>query len=814
MPTQAKEIFEAQSKSLYELLSLNGLGLYIPPYQRNYGWGKEKVNRLIDDTLHGLNKLSTGHESFTFLGTVITIHDVEHKTVHPIVKSQVPAKVLTVIDGQQRLSSLMLLLVNLHNLISQYSWKTFRGKSPESSETERYSLYEETIKILGKLGKTFYEDQNIGSASIYPRLIRAFVDQWATDENKKYNSPIAHLIYTYAQTISTRDTKVKPADFKPLPRDGRGEGEADLVKRFTEIRKSLVKLAKLSPIEELEDFPPLSSLDPENAPNKTQVIAFQRALFNHELGQEFCTWLTNKKDDTETESILMRLVLFAAYMLNRIALTEVQGKDEDYAFTIFESLNTTGEPLTAFETFQPRVVSAENIKEYKSSQAYAFMQGVQEYLSRFSVGDDLQKATRELLVNFALAENGTKLSKRLPDQRAFLKDTFNQHANCQEDREAYLKHLKETAAFIDRAWYPAEGNAQLSGLPASAMTDTVRLCLAFLCDLKHTIAIAPLVRFYANAIDANEEDRDFKIREFESAIKAITAFSVLWRSSRRGTGNIDSEYRAVMAGDSHTNKGPLARMWADPNDDGPAPFVDAQGLKEELRERLRAKGGLSNLNSYIASASDVPLYASCKPVTRFLLLAAYHDTIEDPSNKGLIMKGRTGISPCFTLEGWKNTQHLTIEHIAPQQKSSGWDETFYLQKDTVHKLGNLVLIPQDANASLSRRPWAEKKVLYAALGAKTKEDAAQIIENSKCEFAQTTEALAQLSRYLPHLNALGQQAGDFDSNAMKCRGDLLLKLAYSQINDWLDLNWPENDEEAVNINLNSEEEDESFTEEI
>src|SRR3712207_7104691 len=42
MPTQAREIFEAQSKSLRELLSDNGLGLYLPPYQRPYGWQKDK----------------------------------------------------------------------------------------------------------------------------------------------------------------------------------------------------------------------------------------------------------------------------------------------------------------------------------------------------------------------------------------------------------------------------------------------------------------------------------------------------------------------------------------------------------------------------------------------------------------------------------------------------------------------------------------------------------------------------------------------------------------------------------------------------
>src|SRR4051812_46011702 len=200
MPTQAKEIFEAQSKSLRELLSDNGLGLYLPPYQRPYGWGKEKVVKLLDDTLHGLRNLGETPDSFTFLGTVITIHDVNHVTVNPIVRPEVPSKVLTVIDGQQRLSSLLILLVGLHNLIRQRAWKVFRGKTPGPTAGARTEqLYSETVPILTMLGRAIYEDQHIGTTPIYPRLIRAFVDQWARDENnKKYGSPIANLVYTYA----------------------------------------------------------------------------------------------------------------------------------------------------------------------------------------------------------------------------------------------------------------------------------------------------------------------------------------------------------------------------------------------------------------------------------------------------------------------------------------------------------------------------------------------------------------------------------------------------------------------------------------
>lgn len=792
MPTQAKEIFEAQSKSVRELLSDNGLGLYLPPYQRPYGWGKDKVEKLLDDTLHGLKNLSKAPDSFTFLGTVITIHDVNHVTVKPIVKSEVPAKVLTVIDGQQRLSSLLILLVSLHNLIRQRAWKVFKGATPDSTDSARTHLYSETSDMLQMLAAAFYERKNYGiKPPIYPRLIRAFVDQWARDEKlKQYESPIANLIYQYSLLVDN-ELASRPTDFRPTARQNAGEGEGDLIKRYSEIRTGLTKLSQRKSIEELEDLPPLATL----ATN----IEFQRALFNHELDPELCAWLGELQDGPEAE--LMRLVMFAAYGLNRIALTVVQGKDEDYAFTIFESLNTTGEPLTAFETFLPRVVMAEKIQDYQDSDAHAYMKAVQGYLDRFDVGDKLQNATRDLLVTFALAETGEKLSKRLPDQRVYMRDTFEGHKDSADGRSAYLRHLRDTAAFVGNTWEPANNSPRaLPGLEATAMTDTVKLCLAFLNSLNHTIAIAPLVRFYSEAVHADEgEAREKRIAEFEKAIKAITAFTVFWRATRRGTGNIDSQYRAVMAGPSLTGMVPLARQSTVPTVSSSDPIVDAEALKKELVARLShpKHGAIPNLPSFLADASALPLYKMARPLTRFLLLAAYHDTIEDPGNPGLIIQGKAGVASCFTADGWADETHLTVEHIAPQQATGGWDEEFYSDKETVHKLGNLVLAPNAANASLSSRPWNEKKVLYAALGAPTADDAKSILTSSGLTFAQSTEDLTALSRYLPHLRALGQREDELNPAFMDQRAVVLLRLAYTRLKGWLGLELSDSSSDQV-----------------
>jgi hypothetical protein len=263
-----------------------------------------------------------------------------------------------------------------------------------------------------------------------------------------------------------------------------------------------------------------------------------------------------------------------------------------------------------------------------------------------------------------------------------------------------------------------------------------------------------------------------------------------------------------MAGDTITGIAPLARNPFPTDRDAPLSVVDVDALKAELVARLTddKHGGISNLKLFLGRSSELPLYAISRHLTRFLLLAAYHDTAEDPDRPGLIRLGKVGVSPCFTHDGWQDDAHFTIEHIAPQQATSGWDSAFYSEKDVVHRLGNLVLAPRGANSSLSSRPWDEKRVLYGALGASTGDEAKATLADSGLTFVQSTEELAEMSRYLPHLRALGRRAGDYDLAFMEERGQVLLNLAYLRFKDWLGLELLESvgsaDDEHANSAVN------------
>lgn len=787
MPMEVKDIFEATSKNVREMLSERGLGLYVPPYQRPYGWDKDKVDKLVDDILHGYRSLLSDPESFTFLGTVITIHDINFITVQPIVRPDVPAKVLTVIDGQQRLTSLLVFCLALHNQIRLAQAKMLKGRTPDKLSGAEQWLNGQALRLVEELSSTFHERQAYGDAPPYPRMIRSFDDQWARSaRNAQYVSPIAHLIASYLATFGKNELgeELKLTEFKPKKRDGHIEGEEALVERYNQLVRTIRNIAAGSAKDDLEELPTLKEV--------AGKIDFQRAMLNHDFPAEVVELISGNQASPEFCGLL-NVLLVSSYVLNRVALTVVRGKNEHYAFTVFESLNTTGEPLTAFETFKPRVVSAETLEGYESSRSRRSIDEISRYLSTFKVGERLQVATRDLLIYFASAETGTKLSKRLADQRRYLKEEFERHEANEQQRVEFINNLRDVAVFIEGAW---GAKPSLPGLPVEATSDVVKLCLAFLNALNHSITIAPLSRFYARALQSSDEERPQAMKDFEGALKAMTAFSVLWRGSRRTTDKIDSEYRELLLGvgplvDKDVrgkSEAPFARSQKkDPAADAPPPAVNLDDLKARLRARLANAfhGDIPTRERFVEEGAKLPSFQINKVVARFLLLAAYHDAIEDAANPGLIVKGRTAVSPCLTYAGFTEEKHLTLEHIAPQQRAGGWAEAVWAEKDLVHSLGNLVLAPLVANSSFSNRSWAEKKVLYAALSSRSQQEAETKLAESGVDFGDSTQAIAMGATHLPHLSAVSLLTDEWSADFIRRRSERVLGLAWDELHTWL-----------------------------
>lgn len=92
----------AAQKKAYEVLSPRHYQFCIPPYQRPYAWNKDQAKALIDDLIDAFEE-SPAHEYF--LGSIV------------IVKRSSASVRAEVVDGQQRLTSLSILVAAVRDLM-------------------------------------------------------------------------------------------------------------------------------------------------------------------------------------------------------------------------------------------------------------------------------------------------------------------------------------------------------------------------------------------------------------------------------------------------------------------------------------------------------------------------------------------------------------------------------------------------------------------------------------------------------------------------------------------------------------------------
>lgn len=768
---EIKDVFSAQARSVWEYLCENGQGLYIPAYQRQYSWDSSKIKRLIEDMCHGFLMLLNQEDSITFLGTIIAIHDTNYLTVNPLVKGDVPSRVMTIIDGQQRLTTLLLINTVLHHEIGLRL-----NKIKDLSKRENEWLHEECIKVMANLNKTFEENMAYGDGDFqyYPRMIRAYEDSWSRKERYvKYSSPIGKYLHQYGSFIRSKDKKdfvknyledlliTDKSKYKPL-----FDGRQIILKQIKEIIKDI---------------------KPENLdlPNYNEIISkskFQNILLKSDFPDEVKTSLRQEGNKDYKE--LLYLILFTNFVLDRVAITVVTAKNEDYAFDMFESLNTTGEPLTAFETFKPKVIYVEGLEDYENSEARKNLTTIEEYLEEYNTKSaDKQDITSRLIVSFALAETGEKLSKRLSDQRKFLKEKYEKLTEIDE-KNKFVRHFADVTLFIKNSW-PDEKTKQPTVYDIdNEDIEEVKLCLDVLRSFKHTITIGPLSRFYSNIRQANHEYRQKASRNFIEAVKATTAFSILWRASRRTTDNIDGHYRKLMEdGNPNINFAPLARAKGNIEE-----LLDIRLYKDSLINILNEEGKILNKEDWVKAAVKIPAYKNQKDITRFILLAAAHDSIIDPNNPGLTIKGKEGTLPLLTHKFWLKDDIQTIEHIAPQTSNDGWNNKLYEDPDTIEKLGNLTLLPCSENSCLGNGSWKKKRLVYEILSSENADTLKGLIIKAKSldiDISQQTEEILKCSKYLPMVKALSEYQEEWSVDIIEKRSRRIAELAWDRIWPWL-----------------------------
>lgn len=755
-------VFRARSRTVFDFLTRDVHGCRIPAYQRPYAWDGHNVDRLLEDASSGLHNLATDGSTLRFLGSVITIN------AGPPEYRDRP-QVRELIDGQQRLCTVAVFNVLMHAKLTKLAREL-------AAVTAAATLCQE-LRDFARALSTTYSFEPFGEPDlyrIYPRITRELEDQWGRcAADVKYNSPISRLIWEYIKHTHGADREQEFAYSAVNERDEPLLEHEPLIGVIDHLNSVLEQLS-IGCHKDLQ-LPDVERLRTGET--------FVRQLWVYPPAEELMPLLSgNDSDEALNVAKAVRLSAIARFVNHRMVATIIEAAGEDYAFDLFEALNTTGQPLTAFETFVPKVVEREK-PSYRTSPSRQHLDRVQAYLDRFDKADDRQLATSTLLIPFALSENGHKLEKHLSKQRRYLRERYAA-ATEETAGRAFVRNMAETATFVGRAWRPPPGSEpQLLGDPKHR-DHVAEFCFEALRDTRHEVTLAPLLRFHAAFEEATgTAGRKAAAKDFFEAVKAIAAFSMIWRASKGNTANIDGVYRDLMqkgiGGVPPLCRTPAGKAAAEPS---------IANLRRALQKQLQIEG--INRNTWTRDVSHAAIYKVGQGVTRFLLMAAVHNTILVNRKAGFYTKGKAQVLPLLTRDAWRDDRYLSVEHVAPSSRESdGWPADVYEDPRTVHQLGNFVLMPMIENRMLGNRTWAHKKLLYKVFGTRTSAAANRALKQAREEgFTPSKKLLEHLAgdaSYLHMCASIMSFRGEWSARFIEERSEHLAELAWDQISPWI-----------------------------
>lgn len=211
--------FPTASFSIAELLSSPFL-LNIPVYQRPYSWGREHVEQLFDDLLEtsGLAAQDDADPGY-FLGTILLMDTPGNVTTK--LSAKLSPREFDVVDGQQRLASLLTLFAVLRDLETDARKPVSKRVNPmlfaqlgsRFFRTERHrlhlagadrALFEQSIVAPGSSGATPATVQQERPLLVARDLFRALAEELSEADRKRLCDFIAdqcHVIVIVSHDI-------------------------------------------------------------------------------------------------------------------------------------------------------------------------------------------------------------------------------------------------------------------------------------------------------------------------------------------------------------------------------------------------------------------------------------------------------------------------------------------------------------------------------------------------------------------------------------------------------------------------------------
>lgn len=773
--------FTHSADTLLSFLSQPGRGFYIPYYQRNYSWDDENADKLISDIIGGVKRVLIKPNNSIFLGTII-LHDETNVAVG--VHTDTPnllTKVSNVVDGQQRIASIGMLACALSDAVTKNAAKL---KSYASSACEFTSLAQELENLQPDMRELFGVEIKKSGAQphLKPLIIRAgdvtsnpVSDQWTLSGTGKdfYRSNTAGLLSDFIEGTSLPDIETD-------------ERVGSVLETFIE------RIAN-----ELDSADQVLAQGLLNSNSQTGGSLYNFMDYPPDLSN------VNTLPDDEQAAFYSGIFLLAvcSFLKNSCHFVVIECQDESIAFDMFQSLNATGTPLTAFEVFKPSIVKAYGVTYAASIKPE--VDRIEKVFEKENTASGKEELTDKVIGSAALIYDGSDIGSRFSEERDWLIDTFPLPPNS--NTKEFISCIAGQAEYRDRFIRPrrsARNSASFTlvsylqslGL-SSPQADMSALCIFYLRDAGHKFAHSVISVFYAKLLAAqgNTTTAALAAAEFYSVCKATAAFFTIWMGGLQGRFP-DAVYRSLFQSTANIS---VAMGAANQTE---------RFVKNIFRNALQGEGiydagnATSARQLWVDHAKGNPWY-SRKAVCRFALFVSSHDAAPDltTGNEGLFTNGMANSATMLDCRSWHSDDYEVIEHVATRDEPSvikfttHFDSSIYPgNKSIVDKIGNLTLLSTPVNSSVYSE-WPDKAFYYWNLTMPQSTVAGPIGTGLMSSLGITTlppslATLTAASDYLPHLAPLayrGVNGLKWDSGFIDKRSEHLCGRVFDIVDDWL-----------------------------
>lgn len=779
--------FKHDAASLLDFFSQAGRGFFVPYYQRNYSWDEENATKLIGDIFSGIKRTLTKPNNSIFLGTVI-LHD--EKNVQTGVHTDTPnllTRVANVVDGQQRITSIAMLACAIFEQITQMVPKL---KALSGSAGEFDSLATELTDELPNIRRFFsIEITKTGAQpALKPNIIRAgdvsanpVSDQWTLsgDINTFYRSNTSSFLSKFIAGVA----------ISAIPTD---ERVGSVMEVFRETISEQINATDVALATGLLSANALTDGSLSNfmayPPNWANINALP-------------------VDEQKAYHGGMLLLAVCSFLKNSCHFVVIECLDLGLAFDMFQSLNATGTPLTAFEVFKPQIVKAWSAGY--STLVKPQVDRIEKVFETESNSSDKEELTDKVIVSSALVFNGMERSRRFSEERDWLTDTLEKSlaagaptqqsidfVTCIADQaEYFLNFIKPRKSPKNSNTFRLVGELQTKGL-TPPQADRAALCVFYLKDAGHQFAHAVLSVFFSKLLRAqsNAAAKTAAAAEFVAVCEATAAFFTLYMGAQQGRFP-DSDYRALFQ--SAAGNISFANGAANQN----AAFVKAAFRTALENQKIYdATNPVAARQIWVDQAKENPWY-SRKAVCRFALFASAHDAAPDiaAGSEGLFTNGMANSADLLNCRVWHSSNYEVIEHVATRDQPSSikfashFDATIYPGNySIVDKLGNLTLLSGPVNSSIYSE-WPDKVFYYwnLTMPASTAAGPTGATLSASLGIGGVPPSLATLvaaSSYLSHLAPLafrGQFGLHWDSAFIAKRSEHLCQRVFDKLDAWL-----------------------------